>query len=138
MSEAPKIGTVMLIDDDHVDHVIYERIMKRSDVVGKHLAFHYADEALAYLSRADREDIDLILLDINMPRMNGFEFLDAATETLGPEFAKCVVVMLTTSLNPSDQKRAESYEVVRDFINKPLTLAHLETLAEMVSKHDHL
>jgi CheY-like chemotaxis protein len=128
----------MLIDDDHVDHVIYERIMKRSDVVGKHLAFHYADDALTYLLRDDREQIDLILLDINMPRMNGFEFLDAAVQQLGPDFAKCVVVMLTTSLNPSDQARAESYEVVRDFVNKPLTLARLEALARLIDQRDHI
>ncbi|KIC19981.1 histidine kinase [Leisingera sp. ANG-Vp] len=122
----------MLIDDEQADQMMYRRVLKRSGMVRDQISFQYADEALAYLKKEDREEIDLILLDINMPRMNGFEFLEAATAELGPAFAKAVVVMLTTSIDPRDRERAEKFSVVRKFINKPLTIEHVEVIAKIV------
>lgn len=136
MTVEPLIGTVMLIDDERADQMMYRRILERSGIVRNHIAFQYADEALEYLKQEDREEIDLIFLDINMPRMNGFEFLEAATAELGPAFAKAVVVMLTTSLNPRDRDRAAQFSAVREFINKPLTIEHVETLASLVAGTD--
>lgn len=132
MTPIPLIETVMLIDDESFDQKLYQRVITRSGLVGEVISFLYADEALAYLASADSKPIDVIFLDINMPRMNGFEFLEAATRTLGEEFARIVVVMLTTSLERSDRERAASYSVVRRFINKPLTREHLEEVAEIL------
>ncbi len=67
-----------------------------------------------------------------MPRMNGFEFLEAAAERFGPQFAKVVVIMLTTSLNPGDRQRAEAFEVVREFLNKPLTVEDVIEVGRLV------
>ncbi len=67
-----------------------------------------------------------------MPRMNGFEFLDAAVSELGEGFAKVVVAMLTTSLNPKDQKRAFEFDVVKDIINKPLTIENVQKVASLL------
>ena len=127
-----KIKRLVLIDDADIDQRLYRRMIERSGLVEEITSFYYADEALEYL-RSNRSDkIDLIFLDINMPRMNGFEFLEAANAELGDAFAHVVIVMLTTSLNPADRDRAESFEVVRDFVNKPLTIDHLRHSAELV------
>lgn len=128
----PHIDCVMLIDDEHFDQKLYRRVIARSGIVGKVISYSYADEALEYLKSPEREVIDIIFLDINMPRMNGFEFLEAATRDLGAQFTKMVVVMLTTSLERSDHDRAKGYAVVKRFINKPLTGAHLLELAELL------
>ena len=88
-----------------------------------------ADEALAHIRANPDLQIDVIFLDINLPRMNGFEFLEAATREISEEFAHVVVVMLTTSLNPDDRERAESFDVVKEFINKPLTVEHVEKVS---------
>lgn len=127
-----KINTVMLVDDDKIGLVLMNRLIERSGLVGQCISFLYADEALEHLKTTDRDLIDVIFLDINMPRMNGFEFLDAATEQLGSNFARAVVVMLTTSLRPEDMARARGYEVVREYINKPVTLDDLHAVAALL------
>lgn len=134
MNTAPFIPLVMLIDDESFDQSLYRRLIARTGLVGEVMSFTYADEALAYLSAPDSRRADVIFLDINMPRMNGFEFLEAATEQLGPEFAKIVVVMLTTSLIEKDRERAAAFPVVRCFINKPLTVEHLQEVAQLFQR----
>lgn len=126
------IKTALLIDDEEIDQRQYQRILNKSGLVEEVITFTYADDALAYLKRHPELVIDVIFLDINMPRMDGFEFLAAASGELGVGFAKVVVAMLTTSLNPGDQKRAEGFEVVKDFINKPLTVEHVERVAALL------
>lgn len=128
-----EIGFALLIDDNDIDQRYYQRVMRRSGLVGEVKVFSFADEALAFLAANRDLTIDAIFLDINMPRMNGFEFLEAATDQLGPDFAKVVVAMLTTSLNPADRARAESFEVVKAFINKPLTAQHVQDVAGKVA-----
>lgn len=122
----------MSIDDCDVDQMLYKRIIKRAGIVEKVITFQLAEDALAYLKSDDCEEIDVILLDINMPRMSGFEFLEKATEQLGPEVLKCVVVMLTTSLNPQDEQRAREFDVVKAYLNKPLAKEDLESVAKLV------
>lgn len=134
MNIAPFIPLVMLIDDESFDQSLYRRLIARTGLVGEVMSFTYADEALAYLTAPKSRRADVIFLDINMPRMNGFEFLEAATERLGPEFAKIVVVMLTTSLIEKDRERAAAFPVVRCFINKPLTVEHLQEVAQLFQR----
>ena len=93
--------------------------------------FSNALDAISFLSH---NTVDVIFLDINMPRMNGFEFLEAAIDELGEAFTHVVIVMLTTSLDPADRARAEQFSVVRDFINKPLTVDHVKRAAQLLKE----
>ena len=123
------IPVVMLVEDSRADQRLCEIIMQRSGIVGEILCFSYAEDALEHLRRPDRKPVDVILLDINMPRMSGFEFLDAATEEFGDGMAKMVVVMLTTSLAPQDVERSKRFQVVKHYFGKPLTEEHLHRIA---------
>ena len=131
MSTTQSIGTVMVVDDEEIDHFLYKRVLTRSGLVGNIIMFTYPDEALEYLKSTDREPIDVLLLDINMPRMTGFEFLDKATAELGDRLAKLLVIVLSTSLNPEDIERAYRYPVVKEYINKPLSMDKVESIAQL-------
>ncbi|MEP5727800.1 MAG: response regulator [Sulfitobacter sp.] len=128
---AISIGMLMIIDDSEIDQMIYRRITEKSGLVGNLHQFLDAEKALEFLQDPGKPKPDLILLDINMPRMNGFEFLEAATNKLGVDLCP-VIVMLTTSLNPKDEERAKGFEIVRDFLNKPLTKKQLAMLSELL------
>lgn len=122
----------MLIDDNQVDQLLSERLINRSGLVQNFLSFLSAEEALEYIRSSEQPAADAILLDINMPRMDGFEFLEAATQELGDRFARIVVMMLTTSLDPKDREKARAYAVVKDYINKPLMMEYVEKIAKQV------
>lgn len=127
------ISNVMLVDDEEFDQMIYKRVLERSGIVENIHPFFYAEDALSFLKSTERPQIDVIFLDINMPRMSGFEFLEIAKSELDADFADAVIVMLTTSLDPSDQARAARYEIVRDFINKPLTVEHVKNVQSLIA-----
>lgn len=119
------LGTVMIIDDEDIDQKQYRRLLQRSGRATDILQFRYADEALRWLQTHHHTAVNVIFLDINMPRMNGFEFLDALKAE--PRILNLrIILMLTTSLAPKDKARAMANPLVRGFLNKPLTLAHLD------------
>jgi response regulator RpfG family c-di-GMP phosphodiesterase len=124
--------TAMCIDDETVDLMLSERALRRSGAFARILKFPVAEDALAHLRAHPEERVDVIFLDVNMPRMNGFEFLEAATGEFGPDFARHVVIMLTTSLHHADVDRAKSLRVIRDYLSKPLSVEEAVRLAELV------
>lgn len=130
------IKLAVLIDDNEIDQRHYNRILNKSGLVEEVMTFTYADEALEHLQAKSDFEIDVIFLDINMPRMDGFEFLEIATEQLGDSFAKIVIAMLTTSLNPADRDRAASFGVVKKFISKPLTVEDVKDVAALLTPSD--
>ena len=134
MSTIPTIGTVMVVDDEDVDQYLYKRVLTRSGLVGNIIMFTYPDEALEYLKSAEREPIDVLLLDVNMPRMTGFEFLDKATVELGDSLGILLVFILSTSLDPEDIERANRYPVVKEYINKPLDEDKVQSIAKLFGK----
>ena len=130
-----EIGLAALVDDEKIDRMIYQRVIDRSGVVRRTVSFSHALEALEFLREEGRPEVDVLFLDINMPKMNGFEFLETATKEFGEDFAKMVIVMLTTSINPKDHARAKSFSVVRKFLYKPLTSEDVLDVARLVAEH---
>lgn len=114
----------MLIDDNKDDNFYHERVIKKSEAAGTIIAMESAQDALRYLSTEKSQPDahpNIIFLDINMPGMNGWEFIEEYTK-LDPKFqSKMVVVMLTTSDNPDHKEMAEKLYGVIDFKTKPLT-----------------
>lgn len=129
----PPIRRLAIIDDAEFDQMLYARLIERTGQVEETLSFFSAEDAIGYFEGPDARPVDVLLLDINMPGMSGFDFLEHVTRTNPGDYAGIVIVMLTTSLNPSDIQRAASYECIRDYIRKPLEPEHLARLARLLS-----
>ena len=125
-----KLNAVMLIDDNDDDNFFHAHIIRKSDITENILVATSAFEALEHLSTFEQAP-QLIFLDINMPKMNGFDFLEAYKK-MKPANKSIVIVMLTTSLNPIDREKAVQNEMITDFRTKPLTR---EMLLEITDRY---
>lgn len=132
---ASKLNCIVLIDDDESTNFLHKLIIERYECTDRIVDFQDARKALEFLadnSSGTYVQPDLILLDINMPGMNGWEFLEAYMKFPDEQRGHIVVMMLTTSLNPDDKKHADSIEGVSGFLSKPLTKQLLE---EILTQH---
>jgi len=142
MNSEDAINNLMVIDDDEVDQLLYRRVVERSGIVTSLVAFTRPAEALEFLRNAGSDIPDLILLDIRMPGMDGFEFLDHLANEISELYSQLRVVMVSTSTDPSDASRASSYSAVKSYINKPISGPQLRDLAQLMkqeseSREDH-
>jgi CheY-like chemotaxis protein len=127
-----KYNCVMLIDDSEIDNMVNAHILSKNNIAKNIIVHSSANDALNYLSKIASDDSvvipDVILLDINMPIMNGFGFL-LEFEKFDESLIKNIkVVMLTSSVDPNDIRRSKEYKTVEAFISKPLSLEHLNTI----------
>lgn len=130
-----KLNCIMLVDDNKDDNFFHERVIKKSGAADFVVAKQTGMDALEYLkSKNDIEDKhpDLIFLDINMPGMNRWEFLEEYGKLDVHFQSKAIVIMLTTSDNPDDKLKAEAINVASGFKTKPLTA---EMLEEIIDKY---
>lgn len=130
-----KLSCILLIDDDPSCNFIHERLLMRMGCTEKVEIARDGVEGLEFL-RSKNTRPDIIFLDINMPKMNGWEFLEEYQHLSEEEKSKIVIVMLTSSLNPDDRTKAESYSAVSDYDSKYLDE---EAVNKILHKHfkDH-
>jgi CheY-like chemotaxis protein len=131
----PKHSTVMLIDDSEIDNFINHKMIEGCNFAERVYIHTSSKSALEFLKNLERTGKvpkelvpEIIFLDINMPIMDGFQFIDEF-EKLAKEFKqKTRIVMLTTSVNPSDIERSQKNKYIIKYINKPLTQDMLTSL----------
>ena len=130
-----ELKCIMLVDDNTDDNFFHEWEIKKGYPYVTVVAQQGGLEALDYLKlKKAHQDLhpDLVFLDINMPGMNGWEFLEEYNKLDEKFKSLAIVIMLTTSENPDDRTRAKSMNVAADFKTKPLTQ---EMLKAVVEKH---
>lgn len=131
-----ELKSILLVDDDPTTNFLNDRLLRRMNASRQIGVARNGIEAIQYLQACLRDPNEhpwpeLILLDLNMPLMNGWEFLDAiATDDRFP-LDRSTIVMLTTSLREEDRQRAEENELVQELIYKPLRADNLERIVDL-------
>jgi CheY-like chemotaxis protein len=117
----------MIVDDDEICLMLHKQVLLNSEFHESPVTYNSAEKALAFLNRlSEPQQPVLIFLDINMPDMNGWEFLDILhQEDFGGEQ---YVVMVSSSVDIRDKEKAASYDKVIGFIEKPFTNGPLSAL----------
>lgn len=123
----PVFDKVLLVEDDPITILVCKRTIEIAGFANKVTSVINGQEAIDYLS-GDNEIPDLILLDLNMPILNGWEFLEWFTAWVNTASKVPVVYILSSTVDPEDQKKAMDYSSVKGFISKPLTKEHLAGL----------
>jgi len=116
-----KLNCILLVDDDPDDNMYHRIIIEEMNIVNRIDVALNGLEALAYLKKEEQLPPDIIFLDLNMPKMNGWEFLEQYKHLSKEQKAKVVLVILTTSANPDHIKKAQEIEEVTGFETKPLS-----------------
>ncbi|MCH8330124.1 MAG: response regulator [Bacteroidetes bacterium] len=129
--------SVLLIDDNTIDNYISENLIKQTSFARHIYTYTNGRNALEFLGNLGRiEDHEtfipeLILLDINLPILDGFQFLQEFEKLPASVKDHCRIIMLTTSVNPFDLEKALNSPNVIKYLSKPLTKTDLRELYQL-------
>ncbi len=133
------INRVFCIDDDQITLTLCDLVLKKAAFADEVLVAKNGKEGLSFFSEyfankknnhTKEEPPLIIFLDLNMPVMNGWDFLEDYLMKYADRIPETKVVILSSTVNPEDFSRANQYKIVIDFINKPLTIDGLEELKQ--------
>ena len=122
-----KINVACIIDDDPIFVRVVQKMIELVEFCNEVKVFPNGKEARNHISDLEAERLpDIIFLDLNMPVMNGWEFLESLTEM--PPHQTPLVYVVSSTIDPEEKERARSYPMVLDFIEKPLTASILNEI----------
>ncbi len=131
-----KLDCVLLVDDDQVCNFLHENVIHLMDGNMNVQTALNGQSALDYLMEQPEGSPQLVLLDLNMPVMDGFDFLDEFVKLPAEKRKNIVIVVLTSSDYEKDRKRARQYNVVCGYVTKPLTHEKMVSIMELCFRED--
>ncbi len=127
------LDLILFIDDDEGTNFLHKRFTAKSGCTKQIKTVTSASKAISYLKNNNSSEYirpNIIFLDVNMPEMSGWDFLEEYNKLSDKSHSDIVLVMLSSSLSPSDKKKADEFKIVDDFKNKPLTSNSLLSLVK--------
>lgn len=135
------INNLVLIDDDPITLRIIELTIKRNQFADNVIKLKNGEEGIRFfekLSTLENHMVpELVFLDLNMPVMNGWDFLDEYAAKYHVLFPSLQICILSSSVDPQDQLRAQKYSSVIRFISKPIFISELTELKHHASLYDY-
>jgi CheY-like chemotaxis protein len=129
---------VMLVDDSSIDNFVNKKVIDRYSFASDVTVFTKATLALRHLVQISGKEEEItpsiLFLDLDMPEINGFEFMDALSLLSQKIKENMKIVILTSSINPADVERCNDYENVLTFLHKPLMKNNLDLIDHIVSE----
>ncbi|WP_269684196.1 response regulator [Flavobacterium lacustre] len=127
---------ILFVDDDPITLMLCKKVIAKSSFANEIATAQDGEEALKYFNTLKYDNTkkitdkipQLIFLDLNMPIMGGWEFLDHFTSDAYAEFSETKVIILSSTIDPEDLERAKKHPVIIDFLSKPITTSMLEYL----------
>ena len=132
--EAKKFLRVLIVDDEEIDRFIAARLIEKLQLTGQIEVASNGEQAFEVIRKwgvGIGEKHTLILLDINMPLMNGFAFLDKCKQIGYLRESYVQIILLTSSIHPEDRKKAAFYGI-NTYLIKPLTTDKLLTAIGLI------
>jgi CheY-like chemotaxis protein len=129
-----KLNSILLVDDDHINNFINSELIKRLKICEHLFHFSRGEDAMRFLedhSRNQKDCPDLILLDLKMPVMDGYEFVEFFTKLSFRNKEMVQIIPLTTSINLKDYQKIEAFGI-KEFLIKPLKE---DSLNKILEKH---
>ncbi|MGI8952372.1 MAG: response regulator [Chitinophagaceae bacterium] len=128
-----KFSKILLVDDDVITVMICKRMFQITDFADEVVSLTNGQDALNYIKNNlhHAEQLpDIIFIDLNMPVMNGWEFLERFKRLRLPENKMPIIYILSSTVDSSDQMKGLSYSFVKNFFSKPLTKEHLQNIKQ--------
>ncbi|SFB24110.1 Response regulator receiver domain-containing protein [Flavobacterium swingsii] len=126
-----KVNLTYIIDDDKIFVFVLKKILKKNENFDEVLDFKNGEEVLDLLSNKDNTLPNIILLDINMPVIDGWQFLEEIEKL--PNKEKLNVFIMSSSIDTNDIEKSKLFSTVKDFISKPINNDKLNKLIESIS-----
>jgi CheY-like chemotaxis protein len=122
---------IIIVDDDPTIRLLYTIFLKKAEILHKVNYYTNGKECIHYLDNHENheESSFLVLLDINMPIMNGWEFMDEIKKK--PYQNNTNIILVTSSIDPEDKRKSKRYPRVLKYIEKPFTLSDALSLKEL-------
>lgn len=123
-----RFDAVFLVDDDPINNLINRRLLGKTGISDRIEEFLGGADALEKINELNPDESLIIFLDINMPVLNGWEFLNKYLETFSHRNDK--IIILSSSIDFLDRQKANGYAIVSGFLEKPLTLEKINSQME--------
>lgn len=124
-----KYNNVLVVDDSEAEQLMIKQVISNSDFCDKTSTYTSAKQTLDFLTTTPVEQLpEIIFLDIVMPEMDGFAFLDEFEKLPEAIHKKCKIILLSSSDSFKDLNRANKNRFVKRFLNKPLTDSMLQAI----------